>query len=317
MPKPRPAPPKEADRLPLARVVASRGRQCLIETPQDERIACQMRGRKLDAIVGDTVHWRAVAGGGVIEAIAPRRTLLYRQDDVRRRLFAAGISQVLIVLAAEPEPSLEQTARALIACEAAHIPALIALNKADLAAPFARALARLAPYAAASYRVLPLCAEAGRAAPPETAPEAALLPLLRAHTTLLLGPSGAGKSTLINRLIPGAAAVTGEISRALQAGRHTTTASTWYWLDAAKTSALIDSPGFQQFGLRHIQADQLAACMPDIAAHTGGCRFYNCTHRAEPGCSVTTAVQRGELDEQRWQLYCQFYDECRAADVKN
>ena len=307
------APQKSAAALPLALVVASRGRQCLIETPQGERIACQMRGRKLDAIVGDAVRWRAVHGGGVIEAIESRRTLLYRQDEMRSRLFAANISQVLIVLAAEPAPSLEQLARALIACEAAHIPALIALNKADLAAPFAQALARLAPYAAASYRVLPFCAEADRAAPPETAPEAALLPLLRAHTTLLLGPSGAGKSTLINRLIPGAAAGTDEISQALQAGRHTTTATTWYWLDGEKTSALIDSPGFQQFGLRHIEAGQLAACMPDIAAHTGGCRFYNCTHRAEPGCSVTAAVQRGELDEHRWQLYCQFYDECHAA----
>ena len=305
----RPAPPSP---LALARVVASRGRQCLIETPEGERIACQMRGRKLDAIVGDAVRWRAVHGGGVIEAIEPRRSLLHRQDDVRRRLFAANIEQVLIVLAAEPAPSLEQLARALIACEAAHLPALIALNKADLAAPFAQAIARLAPYAAAGYRVLPLCAEVERPAPPDTAPESALLPLLRARTTLLLGPSGAGKSTLINRLIPGAAAQTGAISQALQAGRHTTTATTWYWLDAEKTSALIDSPGFQQFGLRHIEAAQLAACMPDIAAHTGGCRFYNCTHRAEPGCSVTAAVHGGALDEQRWQLYCQFYDECSA-----
>lgn len=298
--------------LQLARVVASRGRQCLIETPAGERIACQMRGRKLDAIVGDAVRWRAVAGGGVIEAVEPRRTLLHRQDDVRQRLFAANIDQALIVLAAEPAPSLEQLARALIACEAAHIPALIALNKADLAAPFAQARARLAPLAAAGCRVLALCADAKRHAPPDTAPDDALLPHLRARATLLLGPSGAGKSTLINRLIPGAAALTGEISQALRAGRHTTTASTWYWLDEGKTGALIDSPGFQQFGLRHIARAQLAACMPDIAAHTGGCRFYNCTHRAEPGCSVSAAVQRGALDAARWQLYCQLYDECRA-----
>ena len=106
-----------------------------------------------------------------------------------------------------------------------------------------------------------------------------------------------GKSTLINALIPHARAATGEISQALGSGRHTTTATTWYWLDAARTSALIDSPDFQEFGLRHIAPAQLAGLMPDFAPHLGACRFYNCTHLHEPGYGVRAAVHDEGADD--------------------
>jgi ribosome biogenesis GTPase len=106
----------------------------------------------------------------------------------------------------------------------------------------------------------------------------------------VLGPSGAGKSTLINLLVPGAAAQTGEVSRALNSGKHTTTSTTWYWVDAARTTALIDSPGFQEFGLHHIEPVRLANLMPDLRPHLGHCRFSNCTHLHEPGCAVLAAV---------------------------
>jgi len=82
-----------------------------------------------------------------------------------------------------------------------------------------------------------------------------------------------------------------------------------YWLDAARTSALIDSPGFQEFGLRHIAADRLAALMPDIGRHASECRFYNCTHRHEPGCGVLAALGRGEIAESRYRIYREIFEE--------
>ena len=89
---------------------------------------------------------------------------------------------------------------------------------------------------------------------------------------------------------PGAAAATRETSKALNSGKHTTTSTTLYWLDAERRSALIDSPGFQEFGLAHIDPMQLAKLMPDLAPLTEHCRFHNCTHRHEPGCELVTAV---------------------------
>ena len=136
---------------------------------------------------------------------------------------------------------------------------------------------------------------------------------MHCHTTLILGPSGAGKSTLINRLIPGAAARTGEIAQALNSGKHTTTTTTWYWLDHEKTSALIDSPGFQEFGLRHIDPMQLAAYMPDIKPHVAECKFYNCTHLHEPGCGVISNVEStvgvGEISAKRYKIYRELFSE--------
>ncbi|MBZ5782308.1 GTPase RsgA, partial [Klebsiella aerogenes] len=84
----------------------------------------------------------------------------------------------------------------------------------------------------------------------------------------------------------GARAATNEISQALNSGKHTTTTTSWYWMDQERTTALIDSPGFQEFGLRHIEPRDLPRCVPDIGAHAQECKFYKCTHLHEPGCAV-------------------------------
>ena len=137
---------------------------------------------------------------------------------------------------------------------------------------------------------------------------AVLDPLLAGQTTFVLGPSGTGKSTLINLMALDARAQIGEVSQALNSGRHTTTTTQWYWIDAERRTALIDSPGFQEFGLRQIDAQQLAGLMPDLRAQTE-CRFYNCTHRHEPGCGVRSALERGEISPSRYRIYLEILEE--------
>ena len=294
-------------------VIAAYGRHCLVETETGERVICHPRGKKSQAVVGDRVWWQASADEGTIEKLQPRRNLLYRQDEIRTKSFAANLDQVLVLLAAEPEFSESQLTRALIAAEAGHIPVLIVLNKRDLSPAFERAWARLDAYRRMGLTVLPLCLQAGRESGVDE-----LMQQLQGRSTLVLGPSGVGKSTLVNRLVPLAGAQTGEISKALNSGKHTTTSTTWYWVDQARETALIDSPGFQEFGLHHIEATQLASLMPDLRATMGDCRFYNCTHLHEPGCGVRAHVGADPqtdalaIGEHRYRLYGQFFEELSA-----
>lgn len=292
--------------LDLGLVVTGHGRHYIVETPEGQRVICHPRGKKSDCVVGDRVRWLATnqAGDeGVIEHVEPRRNLLFRQDEWKTKSFAANLDQIIVLVAAEPVFSESQLARALIAAESAGIGARIVLNKADLPS-IGAARGRLAPYAAMGVEVLEVALKARR---PES--RALLEPLLEGRATLVLGPSGTGKSTLINLLAPDAKAQIGEISQALNSGRHTTTTTQWYWLDAQRRSALIDSPGFQEFGLKQIEAQQLALLMPDLRAAATQCRFYNCSHRHEPGCGVRDAVEAGTISESRHRIYTEILDE--------
>ena len=294
----------QRDALDVGLIVASHGRHYVVETPDGKRLTCHPRGKKSDCVVGDQVRWRPTGSDeGVIEHLEPRRNLLYRQDEWKTKAFAANIDQLLVLVAANPVFSESQLARALIAAESAGIEAKIVLNKADLP-QFEAARERLKPYAAMGLDVIETAFK--------TDVEAArgrLAALLAGKATLVLGPSGAGKSTLINLLAPGARAPVGEVSQALNSGRHTTTSTRWYWIDAMRTTALIDSPGFQEFGLRQIKPAELAGHMPDLREHTGTCRFYNCSHLHEPGCGVRAALERVEISPSRYRIYAELYNE--------
>ena len=286
------APKKTAAPTQPGTVVASFGRQFTVELEDGVLIACVTRGKRTDIACGDRVAVAMTAPDqGVIESTAPRISLFYRSDIQREKLIAANVTQIVIVLASSPPFHAELLDRCLAAAEEAGIPALLALNKMDLPAA-AQALQSLERYRALGYDVLPLAAKI------DIAP---LRARLAGHTSVLVGQSGMGKSTIINRLLPDAAARVGELSVALGGGRHTTTHARLYHLDAA--SHIIDSPGLQEFGLVHVAPEDLAHAFIELRQHLGQCKFNDCKHLTEPGCAITAAVERGEIDTQRVASY--------------
>jgi ribosome biogenesis GTPase len=283
-------------------VIAAHGRHYLVQAG-GERLHCVTRGKKSDVAVGDLVNLKLTsADQGVIEAIEPRRTLLYRSDQYKSKLLAANVTQLFIVVATEPGFSDDLVSRALVAAQATGIAAALVLNKTDIAEALPRARERLALYASLGYPVHEVSAHG--------APEATrdqLLPLLRGQSTILIGQSGMGKSSLINLLVPGADAATREISAALDSGKHTTTFTRMFMLDA--DTSLIDSPGFQEFGLYHLTEGMLERAFPEFTPHLGACRFYNCRHLNEPGCDILAAVDAGRIHAMRHALYRQLVHE--------
>jgi ribosome biogenesis GTPase / thiamine phosphate phosphatase len=261
-----------------------------VETASGVIVKCTTRGRKTGITCGDLVEIApAKSGQAVIETILPRSSLLYRSDPFREKLFAANVTQVIMVIAAVPSYDENILNSGLVAAEAANIRALIVLNKADMVAEIARALMELAVYQSLGYEILTLSALQ------DISP-------LRAHlagqTSVLLGESGMGKSTLLNALLPEAMARTGDVSAALDSGKHTTTATQLYHIDS--NSHIIDSPGFQEFGLYHLTDMDISHSMPEFRPLLGQCRFSNCRHTNEPGCAIT---QSQSVNKRRLKFY--------------
>lgn len=283
-------------------VVAVYGRRFLVESRGGELIPCLPRGRHGQYACGDRVLVRRTAGGeGVIEAADPRSTLFLRAAPHRRKLIAANATQVAVITAGEPSASDELVCRILVAAGSQGVRGLVVVNKTDLDGPTAALRERLAPLARAGYPLV------------ETSAKRDVAPLrshLAGETTVLIGQSGMGKSTIVNALVPEAAAPVQEISRFLDSGRHTTSHTRLYRLDA--TTAIIDSPGVQEFGLAHLAPAEIERGFHDLAAFAGRCRFRDCRHRAEPGCAVRGAAEAGEVHPRRLELLHRILDAERA-----
>ncbi len=266
-------------------IVAAFGRHYEIELA-DGRIATGYpKGKKSLLAVGDEVQ---LSPDGQIMAHGARRSLLYRSDAYRQKLIAANATQLLLVVATDPSFSDMLLSRALVAAEHQGLTTTIVLNKCDLVAALPAARKLLAPYIALGCRIIELSAKQ------DPSP---LLPLLAGESSVLVGQSGMGKSTLTNALVPGAAAATRELSTALDSGKHTTTYARRYKLPQGGT--LIDSPGLQEFGLKHLTAQEIEFGFAEFRPFLGQCRFRDCQHDAEPGCAIKQALAEGIIHPRR------------------
>lgn len=283
-------------------VLAAHGRHYLVEA-DDLLLNCVTRGKKSDVAVGDVVEYKLTSKNqGVIESITERKTLLYRSDQYRSKLLAANLTQLFIVVATEPGFSDDLISRTLVAAEAGGIKPHLVLNKIDVVDLLPQAKQRLDIYQSMGYPVHLVSAKTN---PEQTL--SILLPLLDGQSTILIGQSGMGKSSLINLLIPDAEIATREISAALDTGKHTTTFVRSYHLN--DRSIIIDSPGFQEFGLHHLSEGMLERAFPEFRPYLGHCKFYNCHHHTEPGCAVLAAIQSGAISQMRHDMYEQLVHE--------
>jgi len=314
----------------LAEILASHGRQYLVralQAPQDmhqakpdanngtgglatkEKLAPSQRlavtrGRRQDYCVGDHVEIEAIGEDqAVINALAPRRNLLRRSDHFRQKLLAANIDQIGLVLAAEPPFSEPLAVRVSVAASISSIPLTWLINKSDRVEALAEIEPRLKLYRSLGFSMLYLSARNDLQTVLHTG---SLGQWLQGKTSLLLGQSGMGKSTLINRLVPEADLKTQHWSRALNTGKHTTSFSKCFDLPVGEFkpgSRIIDSPGFQQFGLVHCSRSEIEHSFPEWAERLGQCKYHNCKHLQEPGCAIQLAIKQDVIDPHRYAIW--------------
>jgi ribosome biogenesis GTPase len=279
-----------------ARVVAGYGRRSLVQDEHGRMWEATRRGKKGDVVVGDQVLVSESADQVAIESIEPRTTLLFRADAFRSKVLAANIDLAIIVFASRPQANRWFIWKALVAASAAGIESLVLRNKCDLAEGAAEADAMLRRISELGWRTLTVSAKAE----PETT-RSELNRVLIGRNSLLVGQSGMGKSTLLNLLVPDARARTQEYSERLNLGRQTTTATRWFSLPEG--GAVVDTPGFREFGLAHLGPAEIAATFPEFLPLLGKCRFLDCRHLAEPGCAIHEALDAGRIAADRYEFF--------------
>jgi ribosome biogenesis GTPase len=256
-------------------------------------------------VVGDVVRLEAEPAGELLGIIGvePRHSLLERRVPEGRgaRPVAANIDQVFVVTAArDPMPLPQLIDRLLVLAEVNEIAAAVIVNKIDLD-PGEALITRLRR---AGYAVYPTAAKPGIGIE-------ALRAALAGRVSVVTGPSGAGKSSLLNALQPGLRLRTGEISRKVRRGTHTTVGAVMLPLETS--GYIVDTPGFSEVGLWGVNPRALAECFPEMRPVLDQCRYADCRHVTEPGCAVRAAVERGEIDADRLASYHVLLQEIESA----
>lgn len=256
------------------------------------------RNQKVKPLVGDNVRLEVLdeeQKKGNIEEILPRKNELIRPA-------VANIDQALVIFAAaKPKPNFNLLDRFLILMQYQKVPAVVCFNKQDMVDAEELQLLKNT-YESAGYQVIFTSAAKEEGIQ-------AVRDLLKGKTTTVAGPSGVGKSSLINLLSPGAEMETGDISRKIERGKHTTRHSELFALD--ENTFICDTPGFSSIYLPEMEKEELGIYFPEIAEYEPFCRFQGCAHIHEPGCGVKEALEEKKISPIRYDNYKLLYEELK------
>lgn len=256
------------------------------------------RNKKIKPLVGDMVQFEIIDDinkkGNIIE-------IMERKNELIRPL-VANIDQAFLVFAvAKPTPNLNLLDRFLVMMAKSNVDTVICFNKQDVVNE--EEILRLKQiYEKCGYQVLFLSALLQ-----ENVDEVKVR--MKNKTTVFAGPSGVGKSTLINAIKPEANMETGAISEKIERGKHTTRHSEIFHVEGH--TYMMDTPGFTSLTVDDIEKEELSEYFIEFQEYMRSCRFTGCAHISEPGCAVKEALEKGEINESRYENYKQIYEELK------
>lgn len=256
------------------------------------------RQQKMKPLVGDDVEIDIISEEkktGNVAAILPRKNALIRPA-------VANVDQALLIFAAaSPNPNFNLLDRFLVMMGRQDVPVILCFNKCDLITE-EQQQEIAAIYEASGCKILFVSAK-------KELGLKELQEILEGKTTTVAGSSGVGKSSLINLLAPEACMETGEISKKIERGRHTTRHAELIQLKG--DGYIMDTPGFSSLYLPEMEKEELQDCYPEFAAFEPYCRFQGCSHISEPDCGVKEALSEGKIHPVRYENYCQLYGELK------
>ena len=270
------------------------GANAVVLLPDGREEVAQTSSRNKSLVCGDRVILELRFGTYYVVDTESRCTEFCRTDGFgRRKVIAANIDQIALVIAAQPEPHFHAIDRYWVAALNCAIPMVLLVNKADLAST--ERLEKIADlYPPLGLETFSVSAKTGDGVDE-------LKALFSDKLSVLVGQSGAGKSSLVNRLCINAEVAVGELSSLREEGRHTTTTTDFFELESR--GRIMDSPGIREFGLGQYDQSSLEEGFVEISELAGECRFRNCVHQNTPGCAVISAMQAGKIDERRVKSY--------------
>lgn len=261
----------------------------------EDVVECKARGKfrnlSLKPYVGDDVDVEISGDGkGSILDIHPRKNCFIRPP-------VANIDRLVIVCSCHnPEPDFGFIDKMLVICASKNVEAIICLNKTDLATE--EEIDKLASvYEKIGITVI-------RTSYTSSEGTSALKDMLKNKITAFSGFSGVGKSTLLNSILGITELETGEVSKKIGRGRHTTR---HVELMDFCDGYLIDTPGFGSLEIGDIEPEELKVFFPEFEKYECECRFPDCMHLGTKFCGVYDAVSSGEIDVSRYENYKNFY----------
>lgn len=273
-----------------------------VHTPNDRVYECKAKGvfrnKKVKPLVGDNVEidiLDEVQGTGNIRSVLDRNNQLVRPA-------VANVDQAVIIFAAaKPEPNFNLLDRFLVMMLRQDIPCVICFNKQDVAGNEQLKLLE-ETYVSCGYQVVFTSTVTGQGMDD-------FKKLLENKTTVLAGPSGVGKSSIINEVKPDAKMETGEISRKIERGKHTTRHSELFHVDGS--TYIMDTPGFTSLYIEGMEKEDLKDYFLEFEQYEPYCKYNGCVHINEPQCGVKDALEQGKISKIRYENYKFLYEELK------